>query len=90
MERWLSLKVSEEKDPERKAGKPLFLISVPKKVVRLAVRRNRIRRVLREVLRHRPFSTENKTYLLKVLRSPEKVDLESAKVAVHELFDRPR
>ena len=90
MERWLSLRVSEEKDPESKAGKPLFLISIPKKIVRLAVRRNRIKRVLREALRNRPLAGENKVYLFKVMRSPERVDLESARLAVHELFDRHR
>ena len=86
MERWLSLRVSEEKTLENKARKPLFLISIPKKVVRLAVRRNRIRRVLREALRNKPFFEGNKTYVFKVLRSPEQVDLESTRLIVHELF----
>ena len=90
MERWLSLRVSEEEHPESKPRKSLFLISIPKKVVRLAVHRNRIRRVLREALRNKPFFEENKTYLFKVLRSPEGVNLESARVAVHELFTRSR
>ena len=85
MERWLSLRVSEEKPPESKARKPLFLISIPKKIVRLAVRRNRIRRVLREALRDR-LLVEEKVYLFKVLRSPENVDLESARQAIHEIF----
>ena len=79
------MRVSEEKTPDGKARKPLFLISIPKKIVRLAVRRNRIRRVLREALRGRAVA-ENKVYLLKVLRSPEKVNLESARLAVHEIF----
>ena len=86
MERWLSLRVSEEKTPENKARKSLFLISIPKKIVRLAVRRNRIRRVLREALRGKSFFEENKIYLFKVFRSPEEVDLESARVAVREIF----
>ena len=86
MERWLSLRVSEGNNPESKARKSLFLISIPKKVVRLAVRRNRIKRVLREALRNKSFFEENKTYLFKVTRSPEKVDLESARLALHEIF----
>lgn len=79
MERWLSLTVS--------AGKPQVLISIPKKVVRLAVRRNRIRRVLREALRQEPF-TPSKTHIFKVFRSPEEVDLHIARKAVHELLHK--
>ena len=62
------------------------MISIPKKVIRLAVRRNRIKRVLREALRNKVFFEKNKIYVFKVLRSPEKVNLESARLAIHELF----
>ncbi len=87
MERWLSLTVSEEKDTRGKAEKPFFLISIPKKIVNQAVRRNRIKRVLRETLRNRPFF-EKKVYVFKVLRSPEELSLKSATLVVDELFSR--
>ena len=86
MERWLVLKVSEEKRPQSTVRKAPFLISIPKKVVRLAVRRNRIKRVLREALKDRPFLGRNKVYVFKVMRFPKKVSLESARLAVHELL----
>ena len=41
MERWLSLTVSSE-EASAASRKPLFLISIPKKIVKLAVRRNRM------------------------------------------------
>jgi ribonuclease P protein component len=81
MERWLSLTLSE------RPARPLFLISIPKKIVRKAVRRNRIRRVLREALRQEPVSSPGaKTHVFKVLRSPENVSLHVAKQAIHELL----
>jgi ribonuclease P protein component len=86
MERWLSLTVSQEKWSAGRTKKPLFLISIPKKIVRQAVRRNRIKRVLREVLRNKPFFEKTKVYVFKVLRSPETVNLESARQIIDELF----
>lgn len=86
MERWLSLTVSEEKSPKHNAARQRFLISIPKAIVRLAVRRNRIKRVLREALRNKSYFKENKVYIFKVLRWPDKINLENARDAVHELF----
>jgi len=86
MERWLSLTVFDEKNPKNGASKSPFFISVPKKIVPQAVRRNRIKRVLREVLRSKPFFKDKKIYFFKVLRCPQKIDFESAKILIHELF----
>ena len=77
MEPWLSLTVL--------AGKSRFLISIPKKVVRQAHRRNRIKRVLREALRQEPPLTAQ-THVFKVFRSPKSMDLYIARQAVHELL----
>ena len=88
MEQWLSLTVYDEKEPKGKSPKPFFLISVPKKVVSQAVRRNRIKRVLREALKNETFFKEKKVYVFKVLRSPEKVNLKSARFMIDELFGR--
>ena len=60
----------------RKAQKP-FLIIVPKKIVRLAVERNRLKRLVREAFRLKPpVVSEGKTYLVKVFRRPEKPGLD--------------
>jgi ribonuclease P protein component len=88
MERWLSLTVSESRPPKTGASGPLVLISIPKKIVRQAVRRNRIKRVLKEALRQEPALTEVKTHIFKVFRAPEKVDLHIARQAVHGLLFR--
>ena len=85
MERWLSLTVSEGKSPKATPRQRLFHISVPKKIVRQAVRRNRIKRVLREALRLETLSN-GKVHLFRVLRMPQSVDLKDAKKAVHELL----
>ena len=86
MERWLSLTVLDRKNPENRGKTPPFFISVPKKIVRRAVRRNRIKRVLREALRHETLLQDGKTYTFKVVKAPETVDLKVAKQAVHELL----
>ena len=84
MERWLSLTVS-----PASAGKKArsgYFISIPKKIVRLAVRRNRIRRVLREALRAHGGLEAGKIHLFKVTCAPEDVGLAMAKKALHELL----
>lgn len=86
MERWLSLTVSDPNSIRKNARKPLYFISIPKKVVKQAVRRNRIRRVLREALKNRPAMTASKLHRFKVLRVPEKIDLNLANKAVEELL----
>ena len=71
--------------PAAKAPRPSrVFISIPKKIVRHAVKRNRIRRVLREAFRGRDFGM-GKTHVFKVTRFPESVDLAMAKKALNEL-----
>ena len=86
MERWLSLTVSEAKNPKMSAAKGLFFISVPKKIVNRAVRRNRIKRILREALREEPCLSAGKVHLFRVLRQPEVANVAMAKKAVYELL----
>jgi len=76
MERWLSLTVS-----NLVSSKAVY-ISIPKRIVKRAVARNRVRRVLREAVRLDPFFREEKVYILKVLRLPKTVDLPMAKKAI--------
>jgi ribonuclease P protein component len=69
MERWLSLTVS------KVSSSKTVHISIPKRIVKHAVVRNRIRRVLREAVRLDPFLQDEKIYILKVLRLPKAVNL---------------
>ena len=81
MERWLSLTVlkSSPSEPSR------VLISIPKRAVKLAVRRNRLKRVLKEAVKKDPFFTKEKTYRLKVLAWPKEAGLKEAQRALGSL-----
>ena len=85
MRQWLSLTVSEVKNPKKNKTPRAFFISVPKKVVAKAVRRNRLKRVLREALR-RAVLPGGKVHIFKVMRVPETVNLKTAQEALHELL----
>ena len=96
MERWLSLKVLESpslsarrvaKAKPYSADPARVYISIPKRTVKLAVTRNRVRRVLREAVRLDAFFLDGKVYLLKVLRLPDSVDFQTAKKALKFLHD---
>lgn len=85
MERWLSLKILESPSFPKKprcSSKARVYISIPKRTVKLAVIRNRIRRVLREAVRLDSFFVDGRVYSLKVLRLPETVDFHSAREAL--------
>ena len=71
-EGWLSLKVSERKQAASpRSSKRPYVISIRKKIVPLAVRRNRIRRLIREAIRLEGFFAEpGKVYWLQVRRPP--------------------
>ncbi len=86
MERWLSLEVSESQGLEKGSG-PSFLIVIPKKVIRLATERNRIRRLIKESVRHDKFFQEEKVYKFKVktrLASWSLAEVKEAIDASHE------
>ena len=87
MERWLSLKVQDVLQEETQSRKPRIYISVPKRVVKSAVRRNRIRRVLKEAVRHDAFFKTPKIYWLRVLATPAEVNLKEAQAMVDRLHD---
>ena len=85
MERWLSLTVRKVALPTKNLPKSRVYISVPKRLVKKAVARNRIKRVFREVVRLDSYFLGEKVYFLKVLSLPEKVNFFSAKEAVSAL-----
>jgi ribonuclease P protein component len=56
-------------------------------VVRLAVRRNRLKRLLREVVRKEPFFADaGKAYFFRVHALPEDLDLKRVLATVNELI----
>jgi ribonuclease P protein component len=87
---WLSLKVLDpatlKKPRLRKKSKPLFFISVPKKTVRLATQRNRLRRLIREAVRKDArFVGSEKIYAFKVNAFPLGVKLKDVEESLKEL-----
>ena len=87
MERWLSLTVLESHSSDTNPKKARVHISIPKRTVKLAVTRNRMKRVLREAVRLDPFFGNHKIYRLKVRGLPQKVDLEAARRILEVLHD---
>ena len=85
MEQWLSLKVLESPLPDSVNSPPKVYISVPKSTVKLAVMRNRVKRVLREAVRRDVFFEKDKTYRLRVNRLPKIMDLKTAQKVLEAL-----
>lgn len=83
-ERWLSLTVSslEAGSLPTAAHKYQLRISAPKKIIKLAVKRNRVRRLIREVLRKEFVLEAGSFYHFKIRRAPENPDYQSTKDAV--------
>lgn len=78
-ESWLSLRISESgvKNLEKS---PVFFISVPRKIVRLATERNRIKRLIREAVRLNPeFKSAGKVLYFSVRKKPKRPNLEDVK-----------
>ena len=75
MESWLSLTVSGKDHSGIASGKVTLLIAVPKKVVRLATQRNRIKRLIREAVRGDTFFKGEKIYTFKVRKFHKELDL---------------
>ena len=87
MERWLSLKVLESAWSQASSRRVRVLISIPKRTVKLAVMRNRLKRVLREAVRRDPFFVVGRIYRLQVREMPKKVGLDAARATLEALHD---
>ena len=85
MESWLSLTVSGNSGSEITSGKATFFFAVPKKVLPLATRRNRMKRLIREAIRGDVFFDRQKIYTFKVRRVPKILDLATVQKAINEL-----
>ncbi len=83
---WLSLKVSEKVILKDRVLKPGFYVSVPKKVVPLATRRNRLKRLLREAVRGDAyFGNNTKVYYFRIHRWPGDLGLADVKEKIKKL-----
>ena len=78
---WLSLKVLNKEKPA-----PVLLISVPKKIVSLATRRNRIKRLIREVFRKEVFFSKDKIYQFRVIHDPKDPGFDETKNMIKDLI----
>ena len=78
---WLSLKILAA-SPTVKRRLPLLLISVPKKTVSLATKRNRIKRLIREAFRQESGFYPDKDYFFRVTQNPSGVGLKEVKEAI--------
>ena len=85
MESWLSLTISGKNGSEITSGKATFLIAVPKKVLPLATRRNRMKRLIREAVRGDVFFDSQKVYTFKVRSAPKILNLGIVQKVVNEL-----
>ena len=85
MEHWLSLTVLGPPQSAPTIRQAKVHISVPKAVVKLAVARNRLKRVLREAVKMDPFFAKDRSYRLKVKLLPRTVDLKTAQKGLEAL-----
>lgn len=83
---WLAVRLERADTPGLPGGRGP-LISIPKKTVKLATQRNRIRRVLREALRGTA-APAGFVYRFRVTAAPARPSLESAKAAVKSALER--
>jgi RNase P protein component len=68
-----------------------IFILIPKKIVRLATRRNRIRRLIREAVRMETFfKSAGKIYSFRVMKFPEAPRLWEVKKLIGELMEQQK
>ena len=87
---WLDLKVSERGAARSSSPKAPYFISVPKRVVNLATRRNRIKRLIREAVRKSALDPgPDKIFTWQVVKlPPDNLGLQSVVQTLKELADK--
>ena len=80
--RWMSLRVSKAVG----VGKPVVHIQLSKRVAPLAVRRNRIKRLIREALRLEICLSQGCVYWLRVERDPKNASYASVEKELKVVF----
>lgn len=88
---WLSLRVLQKGTFIKRPGKTPLLFSIPKKVVPLAVKRNRLKRLIREAVRQEAFfkGSEDRVYWFRVFKAPQVLDLNGVKQTIKGLLEGP-
>lgn len=83
---WLSVKRVDRASVRKSSGKS-FILSVPRKIVRLAVERNRIRRLVREAMRVMPSGLrDDGVYFFQVHRKPAALGLKEVQKTITTLI----
>jgi ribonuclease P protein component len=72
----------------RRVDKPFIHLSVPKKIVRLATERNRLKRLLREAIRGEAHFLAPGIHLIKVTVRPVSANLAVTKTELAEALNR--
>ena len=83
---WLNLKVSDQAKPGNHSRKASLLISIPKKIVKLATRRNRLKRLVREAFRKEVAIDLDKIYQFRVVQEPNDPGFDETKDTVRHLI----
>ena len=83
---WLSLRVSIKPESGNHSSKASPLISIPKKIVRLATQRNRIKRLIREAFRKEVLIDQKKLYGFRVMRKPRDPGLKEVQEIIAKLL----
>ena len=83
---WLNIRVSNQSKPGNHSRKASFLISIPKKIVDLATRRNRLKRLVREAFRKEVTIDLDKIYQFRVVRDPKDPGFDETQDVVRRLI----
>lgn len=83
---WLNLRVSNQLKPGNHSRKVSLLISIPKKIIRLATRRNRLKRLVREVFRKEAAIDLGKIYQFRVVQDPKDPGFNETRETVRRLI----
>ena len=80
---WLSLEILDaiQVSPKSPKKNPVRFV-IPKKKIHLAVRRNRLRRLIKEAVRADISLADKKMYIFRVKRDPGSIGLKEVKEAV--------
>jgi ribonuclease P protein component len=71
MDRWLSLKIIDQKTSDRTPHQGGLLIAIPKKIIASAVKRNRLKRLIKEAVRLEKIGRLGLVYKFRVDQSPK-------------------
>ena len=63
-----------------------FIISIPKKIVRLATQRNRIKRLIREAWRQEKHLDSKRIYFFRVKHNPGNLNLKKVQKEINQLI----